>query len=72
MYGTDETRAFCCNCKDVTLHRYTMFASQKVQSPKDEGLIERVLSALFLSNQTNGDYKCSQCGTYLETPDYLD
>jgi hypothetical protein len=49
-----------------------MFASQKVQSPKDEGLIERVLSALFLSNQTNGDYKCNQCGTYLETPDYLD
>jgi len=71
MYGSEETRAFCCNCKAVTRHRYTLFASQTQRSPRQTGLLERLLSGL-LSSPPTGDYRCTQCGTYLHTPDNLD
>ncbi|MFA0482406.1 hypothetical protein AB4648_27440 [Vibrio splendidus] len=71
MFGSEKTRAFCCNCKSLTLHHYTMFATQTVKSPKDESFLQRILYSL-ISSQARGDYKCSKCGTYLSTPDYLD
>ncbi|WP_261836914.1 hypothetical protein [Vibrio ishigakensis] len=67
MYGSEKTRAFCCNCKELTLHHFTMFSSQKTKSPRQMGLLERLFSA-----GNSGDYKCSRCGTYLHTPDHLD
>lgn len=74
MYGSEKTRAFCCNCKELTLHKYTMFSSRVQNAPKDEkkpGFLMHILSA-FVSNGATGDYKCTRCGTYLETPDNLD
>ncbi|MDH5925553.1 hypothetical protein OW495_02305 [Vibrio sp. 14N.309.X.WAT.E.F5] len=74
MYGSEQTRAFCCNCKVLTLHKYTMFSNQVQKAPqkaKKPGLIQQILSSL-VSNNTTGDYKCTKCGTYLRTPDNLD
>ncbi|PMH28316.1 hypothetical protein BCU71_07070 [Vibrio lentus] len=74
MYGSEQTRAFCCNCKVLTLHKYTMFGNQVQKAPQKEkkpGLIQQVLLSL-VSNNTTGDYKCTKCGTYLRTPDNLD
>ncbi|WP_373943745.1 hypothetical protein L0991_05880 [Vibrio chagasii] len=74
MYGSEQTRAFCCNCKALTLHKYTLFSNQAQKAPQDEkkpGLLMQILSG-FISNGATGDYKCSRCGTYLETPDHLD
>lgn len=71
MYGSKEMSAFCCNCKELTRHQYTMFGSQTEQSPKEVGLLQKLLSA-FVTTEPAGDYKCSRCGTYLESPDHLD
>lgn len=71
MYGSEETKAFCCNCKQLTLHKYTMFATKKETSPRKEGFVTRILLAL-MSSGASGDYKCQRCGTYLGTPDHLD
>ncbi|MCB5358537.1 hypothetical protein [Vibrio lentus] len=74
MYGSEQTRAFCCNCKVLTLHKYTMFSNQVQKAPQKEkkpGLIQQIFSSL-VSNNTTGDYKCTKCGTYLRTPDNLD
>ncbi|MFS1492486.1 hypothetical protein BCT96_008805 [Vibrio splendidus] len=80
MYGSEKTRAFCCNCKELTLHKYTMFSSQVQKAPqaedKEPSLLQRILSELLSFGVTGsgaaGDYKCTQCGTYLNTPDNLD
>ncbi|MGR5221834.1 hypothetical protein ACPV4B_16530 [Vibrio parahaemolyticus] len=71
MYGSEKTKAFCCNCKQLTHHKYTMFATKKETSPRKEGFLTRILSALA-SSEATGDYKCQRCGTYLSSPDYLD
>ncbi|ULN65663.1 hypothetical protein MID13_07680 [Vibrio gigantis] len=74
MYGSEQTRAFCCNCKELTLHKYTMFSNQAEKAPKDDkksGLLGMILSSLA-SSGGNGDYKCIKCGTNLRTPDNLD
>ena len=74
MYGSEKTRAFCCNCKEVTLHTYTMFSNQVQKAPQDEkkpGLLGMILSSLASSGAT-GDYQCTKCGTNLCTPDNLD
>ncbi|CAH0525793.1 hypothetical protein VHP8226_01324 [Vibrio hippocampi] len=71
MYGTEQTKAFCCNCNKLTLHKYTMFGTQTEQSPWIKGFLLRTL-AEFISKAPTGDYKCTLCGTYLNTPDHLD
>jgi hypothetical protein len=75
-YGSEETKAFCCNCKKVTLHKYQSF-SQTAESKKSEvngffsGLLAAIASAL-MEGEPTGDYKCKICGTNLHTPDHLD
>ncbi|MEZ9644203.1 hypothetical protein AB4289_20930 [Vibrio cyclitrophicus] len=74
MYGSEETRAFCCNCKVLTRHKYTMFSNQVQKAPqeaKKPGVLGLILSSLASSGGT-GDYKCTKCGTNLRTPDNLD
>jgi hypothetical protein len=71
MYGEERTKAFCCNCKELTMHEFTNFSSKKVKSPRKESWLERLLSGL-ISSEATGDYKCTKCGTYLSTPDNLD
>ncbi|ALM70689.1 hypothetical protein [Vibrio vulnificus] len=73
-YGAEETKAFCCNCKKVTVHKYESFSKTE---PKTEardffsGLFVAIASAL-MEGEPTGDYKCKVCGTNLSTPDYLD
>ncbi|CDT88828.1 conserved hypothetical protein [Vibrio coralliirubri] len=74
MYGSEKARAFCSNCKELTLHKYTMFSNQAEKAPQHEkkpGLLGMILSSLS-SSGGNGDYKCTKCGTNLRTPDNLD
>ncbi|MEZ9660003.1 MULTISPECIES: hypothetical protein [unclassified Vibrio] len=74
MYGSEKARAFCSNCKELTLHKYTMFSNQAEKAPQHEkkpGLLGMILSSLA-SSGGNGDYKCTKCGTNLRTPDNLD
>ncbi|MFA0507226.1 hypothetical protein AB4510_21780 [Vibrio sp. 10N.222.54.B12] len=74
MYGSEKTRAFCSNCKELTLHKYTMFSNQAEKASQHEkkpGLLGMILSSLA-SSGGNGDYKCTKCGTNLRTPDNLD
>ncbi|MFA0158631.1 hypothetical protein [Vibrio sp. 10N.261.46.A3] len=74
MYGSEKTRAFCSNCKELTLHKYTMFSNQAEKAPQHEkkpGLLGMILSSPP-SSGGNGDYKCTKCGTNLHTPDNLD
>lgn len=76
IYGAEETKAFCCNCKEVTSHKYYSF-SESEQSMETEvkgffsGLFARIANIL-MSGEPTGDYKCKLCGTNLHTPDYLD
>ncbi|MCC4787639.1 hypothetical protein L8R85_04070 [Vibrio splendidus] len=57
-----------------------MFSSQVQKAPqaedKEPSLLQRILSELLSFGVTGsgatGDYKCTQCGTYLNTPDNLD
>lgn len=59
MYGSEQTRAFCCNCKALTLHKYTLFSNQAQKAPQDEkkpGLLMQILSG-FISNGATGDYQ---------------
>ncbi|WKY56820.1 hypothetical protein Q5H80_07300 [Vibrio sp. SNU_ST1] len=80
MYGSETTKAFCCNCKELTLHKYTMFSSQVKKAAqaedKEPSLLKRILSGLLALGVTGsgatGDYKCTQCETNLRTPDNLD
>ncbi|MGR5396883.1 hypothetical protein [Vibrio alginolyticus] len=73
-YGAEETKAFCCNCKKVTVHKYESFSKTE---PKTEassffsGLLAAIASAL-MEGEPTGDYKCKVCGTNLSSPDYLD
>ncbi|WP_244663134.1 hypothetical protein [Vibrio owensii] len=75
-YGAEETKAFCCNCKKVTLHRYQSF-SQLSDSGGAEvkgfffGLFAAIASSL-MEGEPTGDYKCKVCGTNLHTSDHLD
>jgi hypothetical protein len=74
MYGDKQTQAHCCECKELTLHKYVLFGQvrqeKKTQEPAKFGLFKTILSSLFESSY--GDYKCTKCGTYLNTPDNLD
>ena len=76
MYGSEETRAFCCNCKEVTLHRYESFAKPKeVTEKKAEGFLSSLFATIvssLMEGEATGDYKCTVCGTNLRTPDNLD
>ncbi|WP_157618731.1 hypothetical protein [Vibrio sp. HI00D65] len=36
------------------------------------GSLDSFILSGFISNGVTGDYKCTRCGTYLETPDNLD
>ncbi len=69
MYGTEQTKAFCCNCKKLTLHKYTMFSSGRVANYKEGSWWKRLFG---WAPGPMGDYKCTVCGTYLHTPDNLD
>jgi len=33
-YGAKETKAFCCNCKKVTVHKYEAFRNQSQKKKK--------------------------------------
>ncbi|MDP5253445.1 MULTISPECIES: hypothetical protein [unclassified Vibrio] len=75
-YGSEKTKAFCCNCKKVTLHQYESFS--KPEEPQDNevkgffsGLLTSI-SGILMSGEPIGDYKCEVCGTNLHTPDHLD
>lgn len=76
MYGSEETRAFCCNCKEVTLHRYESFSKPKeVTEKKAKGFLSGLFAAIvgaLMEGEATGDYKCTVCGTNLHTPDNLD
>ncbi|WP_239670969.1 hypothetical protein [Vibrio variabilis] len=76
MYGSEQTKAFCCNCKEVTLHKYENFAQpQKSNKPKSTGFISNLLESIasaLMEGEATGDYKCTVCGTNLRTPDNLD
>ncbi|EED28544.1 hypothetical protein [Vibrio sp. 16] len=68
--------AFCCNCKTVTQHKYHAFSQEQ---PANETATRGFLSGLFyaiasalMEGAASGDYKCTKCGTYLNTPDNLD
>jgi hypothetical protein len=76
MYGSEKTKAFCCNCKEVTLHRYESFSQPQKSSESKatgffSGFFASIASALMEGGAT-GDYKCIVCGTNLHTPDHLD
>ncbi|MDF4559993.1 hypothetical protein P3675_23485 [Vibrio parahaemolyticus] len=73
-YGAKETKAFCCNCKKVTVHRYESFSKSE---PKNEGKgifssIVAVIASVLMEGEPTGDHKCKECGTNLSTPDHLD
>jgi hypothetical protein len=70
MYGSEETKAFCCNCKELTLHKYTNFSCIKTAKPRTGGFLPSFLELLgqqLGTNAPSGDYKCTQCGTYLHS-----
>ncbi len=69
MYGAGKTKAFCSNCKDITLHEYTSFSTGKSPQYKSPALWRQLLG---FRPAPIGDYKCLICGTYLRTPDNLD
>ncbi|MCJ2377400.1 hypothetical protein LNL84_11220 [Vibrio sp. ZSDZ34] len=72
MYGSEKTKAFCCNCKEVTLHKYESFSQpQKSSESKATGFFASIANAL-MGGEAKGDYKCEVCGTNLHTPDNLD
>ncbi|EGQ7967165.1 hypothetical protein CRN32_05765 [Vibrio vulnificus] len=73
-YGAEETKAFRCNCKKVTVHKYESFSKTE---PKTEsrGFFSELLAAIasaLMEGEPTGDYKCKVCGTNLSTPDNLD
>ncbi|MDR9829671.1 hypothetical protein RCJ22_29210 [Vibrio sp. FNV 38] len=75
-YGSEETKAFCCNCKKVTLHKYQNF-SQSAESKETQvkGFFSALLAVIanaLMKGEPTGDYKCKVCGTNLHTPDHLD
>ncbi len=75
-YGAEETKAFCCNCKKVTLHKYESFSKSKETTDTEvkgffSGLLATIASVL-MEGEPTGDYKCKVCGTNLRTPDHLD
>ncbi|EGA66065.1 hypothetical protein L1D54_17005 [Vibrio brasiliensis] len=74
VYGSKETKAFCCNCKQVTVHRYENFSNAQPDTEVKgffSGLFAAIASSL-MEGEATGDYKCKVCGTNLSTPDYLD
>ncbi|WED24414.1 hypothetical protein L3Q72_16175 [Vibrio sp. JC009] len=73
MYGEKQTKAFCSECEKLTLHEYVQFG--KDSTGEKQGTKIGFLKALFSTldpGYGTGDYKCTVCGTYLHTPDYLD
>ncbi|MEZ8013905.1 hypothetical protein AB4516_07295 [Vibrio sp. 10N.222.54.F12] len=75
MYGSEQTKAFCCNCKEITLHKYESFSQPKKSSASKSagffsGFFASVASAL-MEGEATGDYKCTVCGTNLHTPDNM-
>ncbi|MGR5354096.1 hypothetical protein [Vibrio sp. DNB22_19_2] len=75
-YGSEETKAFCCNCKKVTLHKYESFSKSDETTETEvkgffSGFFAAIASAL-MEGEPTGDYKCKVCGTNLHTQDYLD
>lgn len=75
IYGSQETKAFCCHCKKVTLHKYQGFSSSHERKDTSvngffSGLFAAIASAL-MEGQATGDYQCTACGTSLHTPDHL-
>ncbi|MDF2156133.1 hypothetical protein [Vibrio sp. CAU 1672] len=75
-YGDDEMKAFCCNCKQLTVHRYESFGKEEPASETEvKGFFSGLFSAIaavLMEGTPTGDYKCEVCGTNLHTPDNLD
>ncbi|EGR3203788.1 hypothetical protein DC889_24460 [Vibrio parahaemolyticus] len=69
-YDAEEAKAFCCNCKKVTVHKYESFSKTESRG-FFSGLLAAIASAL-MEGEPTGDYKCKVCGTNLSTPDYMD
>ncbi|MPS33666.1 MULTISPECIES: hypothetical protein [Salinivibrio] len=76
IYGAEETKAFCCNCKKVTFHKYESFSKSGEDTGKEvKGFFSSLFAAIasaLMEGEPSGDYKCKVCGTNLHTPDYLD
>ncbi|HBC3568757.1 hypothetical protein JL830_24950 [Vibrio parahaemolyticus] len=76
IYGAEETKAFCCNCKKVTVHKYENFAKpEKAQETEKKGFFSGLFASILVQlmvGEPTGDYKCKVCGTNLHTPDNLD
>ncbi|GIB54973.1 hypothetical protein [Vibrio cholerae] len=73
-YGAKETKAFCCNCKKVTVHKYDSF-SKPASKNESKGFFSEalaVIASVLMESEATGDYKCEECGTNLRTPDHLD
>lgn len=72
MYGEKQTKAYCSNCEELTLHKYILFGQgDKSENPRKFGFLKFLFSSLD-PGYGSGDYKCTKCGAYLHTPDYLD
>ncbi|EJG0691281.1 hypothetical protein C4G81_RS16575 [Vibrio parahaemolyticus] len=73
-YGTKETKAFCCNCKKVTVHKYESFSKSKPKNEETSFFSEvlATIASVLMEGEPTGDYKCKECGTNLSTPDHLD
>ena len=73
MFGTEKTKAFCCDCNKLTLHKYTNFSHVKPTAGGSGGFFSNLLEIFarvwLPRGQSTGDYKCTCCGTFLSTPD---
>ena len=73
-YGAKEMKAFCCNCKKVTVHKYESFSKSESRT-EAKGFFSEILATIasvLMEGEPIGDYKCKVCGTNLNTPDHLD
>jgi len=73
LYGEKQTKAFCSSCKDVTRHEYVLFG--KSGRSTKSSLNRKFLTVLFSFLDTgygSGDYKYTECGTYLNSSDNMD
>lgn len=66
----EKIKAFCCECNELTTHKYNLFGQSEYKPHSKTGFIKALL--LMFVDAQEGDYKCAQCGTYLNTPDNLD
>lgn len=70
MYIEEKKQAFCCECNKLTLHKFKVFGQNENKQYVKRGLLKSLLVSFFDSQV--GDYQCTVCGTYLNTPDNLD